>query len=229
MNYLMCSKSRKFFPKFMYLSTFLVIFLIWWCTYITDLYYFYLWWESFNIVVYILLMNLSYNLKNYKAVLAYFLIRFISSLLFLISLYDMSHNSITSFLLIIALTLKLGLYPFSHLMSKIYDEMSYLAFLSTSSFLYFHYILLLIKANTLYYVTFNRFDYEYTYIIILVVLLASLIFAAYLMDKIRSLKAFWAVSSLSNLPMIVITILSNNYITDGFATDEYFSLLRYLV
>merc|ERR1712062_105868 len=110
-------------------------------------------------------------------------------------------------------------FPFSHIIAKVYDDISYLSFLSLSSFIYFHYIVFIIKLNLIYFV---KVDMGYLtiymhlylpYLIIPLLLIISLLYSAYLLDKMCTIKSFWAISSLTNLPMLILALTSGNHLT----------------
>ena len=62
-------------------------------TTLNDMYYFYLSYKLINISIYVLLIIFSNNSLNFKAVITYYFLRFIGSILFILGLYNLSYNN----------------------------------------------------------------------------------------------------------------------------------------
>ena len=118
---------------------------------IKDLYYFYLMYKLLNICIYMVLINLSYNPINFRYLIYYYFIRFISSLLFILSLYDLSNNLLTIQLINISVLIKLGLYPFSDIISNIYKYISFSSYLILNYYINYLYLIILFYINSLSY------------------------------------------------------------------------------
>ena len=111
------------------LLSFLVIFNI------SNIYYLYFMYELLNICIYLVLIYLSQNPINFKSLTQYYFIRFISSLLFLISLYDATENALSTQLINASILIKLGVYPFSNIISNIYKNSSFSAYITLNYYI----------------------------------------------------------------------------------------------
>ena len=84
----------------------------------TNIFTFYLIFELFNILVYILIGFNSVKLNDFKASIIYFLVGFMGSITLLYGIYVIFNpilsNQIGFSLIFIALLLKIGAFPFSH-------------------------------------------------------------------------------------------------------------------
>lgn len=227
-KYVFFSNNTKSFPIQIYIYILFSTIIIWWMVYITDIYYFYLFWETFNIMSYLLLINLSTNVKHYKGVVSYYFLGFIASILFIISIYDITQNLLSFYLINIALVLKFRLYPFSNLVSNVYKNLGYIAFLTISYLLYFQYFVVLIIFNfqcvQIYYQLPN---FRLYYIIVIFLCIITTIASVFMFDKQNDVKSFWAYSSILNLPMVIISILSST-LNAELSTLNYTLLLTYL-
>ncbi len=147
LKYVFFISTKKSFPNQIYIYIFLSNILIWWMIYIKDVYYFYLFWETFNILTYLLLINLSTNVQHYKGLVLYYFLSFTSSILFILRIYNITQNSFSFYLLNTALTLKFRLYPFSNIIASVYKNLGYISFLTISYIMYFQYFVILVIFN----------------------------------------------------------------------------------
>ena len=116
-------------------------------TTLKDVYYVYLMYKLLNIVIYMVLVVLSNNPVNIKAVVNYYFVRFISSLLFISRLYNLTGNNISIYVINIAILMKLSVYPVHNIIAKVYKNSSMVAYLFLSYVVNYIYILCLFIFN----------------------------------------------------------------------------------
>jgi hypothetical protein len=92
------------------------------CSLVTlqDIYTWYLLFELFNILVYILLLYYANQILNYKAIALYYVLRFLSSLLFLLRAFNVFFNPVSSMLILSSIVIKLRVFPFAGILANIY-------------------------------------------------------------------------------------------------------------
>lgn len=76
---------------------------------IKDLYYFYLLYKLLNICSYMVIIKFSSNPNNFKSSIYYYFIGFVSSLLFIIALYDITNSFISIYLINVSILFKLSI------------------------------------------------------------------------------------------------------------------------
>ena len=191
-----------------------------------DMYYFYLLYKCFNISIYMVLIAMAYTPINFKLLTYYYFLSFISSLLFILGLYNLTQNSLSFYLINAAFLIKLRVYPFSDIISNVYKAFSYSAYLLLSYLINFSYLLMLFIFNQNNSLIINLL---YVSIILIVVNAATLFYSTYNFNKQYELKGFVAYSSIVNLPIIITALCySNAYANTDSSFTNYYLLLTYL-
>ena len=194
---------------------------------INNIIYLYLMFKLLNISIYIVLIHYSNNPINFKSVVNYYFLSFISSILFLFSIYNFSENIISIYLINISLLLKLGIYPFSNVISKIYSNSSFLSFLILSYIINFQYIYLLY--------IFNQINYLYTThvfyikIFVTIITISTLLYTYNFFNKQIELKGFIAFSSITNTPIIINVSLISIFSSFIGSKNNYDMLILYFL
>ena len=195
-----------------------------------DMYYFYLMYKLSNILIYLLLLiHLSNNNSslNYKSLIFYYSLSFISSILFIARLYNITESPLLSYLMInLSILIKL-IFPFSNIIANIYKDSSFLSFLTLSYLINFHYIYILYIYNQL-----NNFPIMETTLfsyIVSVICLLTILSSAYYFNKQYELKGFTAYSSIVNTPLIIISFLNSNKIMSLSSHSLYSTIVMYII
>lgn len=190
---------------------------------IKDLYYFYLMYKLLNICIYMILINLSYNPINFRYLIYYYFIRFVSSLLFIISLYDLSNNLLSVELINISILIKLSLYPFSNIISNIYKNVSFNSYLILNYYINYLYLIILFYINSLscdtgnFFLSFLVFFFSF----------CTLIYSGYNFNKQHELKGAVAYSSIVNLPITITPFLLIPLVSSHFSQNNLVTLLTF--
>ena len=170
--------------------------------YIQDLYYFYLIYKLLNISIYMILLYYSKTPCNFKALVYYYFIRFISSLLFISSLYDPYNNNLADAAINISLLIKLRIYPFSEIISKVYKDNSFISYIILNYYVNIIYVVVLFLVNS-----FNS-NLVKNNIIVTIFTIPTIIFCYQAFNKQVELKSASAYSSITNLPLFICTFFS---------------------
>ena len=190
---------------------------------IKDVYYFYLIYKLLNICIYMILITMSINPINFRYILYYYFIRFITSLLFIISLYDLTNNSLSTLLMNISVLIKLRVYPFSDVISNVYKHMSFKSYLVLNYIINYLYLVVLFCINSLSSRPVNTVFVN----IVLMSSLFTLFYASYSFTKQYELKGTVAYSSISNLPIVMSTFSLISSIQD-FSRSNFVLLITYI-
>ena len=198
------TNKKNVLDYFFFSYTFLIILVLY---YIRDIYYFYLLYKLLNICIYMFLIQLATNPINFRALIYYYFIRFMSSLLFIICLYDATNGIINCFTINISILFKLRLYPFSDALTYIYKSSSFKGYIALNYYISYLYICILVYINNVY-----NFDIAYNYLqkIILLLVIPTLLFCYYNFNKQWELKGFMAYSSITNTPLLIGCLLNVN-------------------
>ena len=200
--------SYNLFLKFSKIPYILILFLIYSfilllsITLLKDVYYFYLMFEVLNICIYIILIYFS-NSINFKYLINYYFLGFLSSLLFICALYNFTENILSTLSINIAILVKLSIFPFNRIISYIYSNSSYINFLLLSFIINFIYIYILYIYNQLNYIPITRSFYVIFAIIGINILTLIYTYINFLTQN--NLKSFVALSSMTNIPIILFT------------------------
>lgn len=188
-------------------------------TLLKDVYYFYLMFEILNICIYIILIHFSTNLVNFKYLLNYYFLRFLSSLLFITSLYNFTENNLSMLFINIAILIKLSIFPFTRIISLIYSNSNYINFLLLSFVINFMYIYVIYIYNQLNYVRITQSNY--VIFVIIIMNISTLIYTYYNFLTQNNLKGFIAVSSTTNIPIILFTSFTPYMHINFLSKDDY--------
>lgn len=140
---------------------------------------------------YLLLINLSTNIRHYKGLISYYFLGFLASILFIISIYDVTQNLFSFYLINIALVLKFRLYPFSNIVSNVYKNLGYIAFLTISYLLYFQYFVVLLLFNLqCVYKNYELPNSRVYYLIVISLCIITTINSIFMFDKQSDIKSF---------------------------------------
>ena len=191
-------------------------------TSLKDVYYFYLMFEILNICIYIILIYFSSNLINFKYLINYYFLGFLSSLLFIISLYNYTENNLSMLCINIAILIKLGIFPFNKTISLVYSNSSYINFILLSFIINFIYIFVLYIYNQLNYIRITRTFYVIIPIIIISILTLMYTYVNFLTQT--NLKSFVALSSMTNIP-IILFICFTPYMEINFLSKFDYNLM----
>jgi len=187
---------------------------------------FYLLYECLNIYIYMVLIGASYNPINFKLLVYYYFLGFISSLIFILGLYNITQNLLSFYLINVAFLIKLGIYPFSDIISNVYKSFSYNSYLLLSYIINFSYLIVLFIFNQNSDLVININFISITLILINVV---TLFYSTYNFNKQYELKGFIAYSSIVNLPIILTALFySNFYANSSSSFTNYHLLITYL-
>jgi len=194
-------------------------------TTITDLFYFYLMYKLLNICIYIILIQFSNQALNFKALTYYYFLSFISSLLFITSLYNITENFISLILINFAILIKLSITPFCAIIAYVYSNSSFLSFLTLSYIINFYYIYILYIINQQNYIYIvNNYQVMYTIIILSILIIIQIY---YNFNKQFELKGFTALSSMTNIPIIVFIVMIPSLFTNLTSTNTYDILIMF--
>lgn len=191
--------------------------------FIKDLYYFYLIYKLLNISIYIYLIQLSNDPKNFRFLTYYYFIRFMGSLIFILSLCDTSSNTLSYILLNFSLLIKLGVYPFSSIINSVYKNLSFKAYIILSYYVNYSYIIVLFYINSL----FNCYPYSSS-IFIIFMSVVTLINCYINFNKQYELKGAVAYSSITNLPIIICSLMPISYICADFSFEDCSLLITFV-
>ena len=200
---------------FLVYSFFLLISL----TLLKDVYYFYLLFELLNICIYIILIYFSSNMINFKYLINYYFLSFLSSLLFIASLYNFTENNLAMLFINIAILIKLSIFPFSKIISLVYSNSSYINFLLLSFLINFMYVYVIYIYNQLNYVRITQ-SY-YVIIAIIIINVPTLIYTYVNFLTQNNLKSFIALSSMTNIPIILFTCFTPYMQINFLSKDDY--------
>ena len=138
-----------------------------------------------------LLINLSTNINHYKGLISYYFLSFTSSLLFILRVYNITQNMFSFYLINMALTLKFRLYPFSNLLSYVYKNIGYIAFLTISYIMYFQYFCILIIFNFSCLIhNLEIVNSKLMYLVIILFCIMTSIYGSFMFDKQSDIKRF---------------------------------------
>ena len=192
--------------------------------YIKDIYYFYLMYKLLNISIYICLTQFSINPNHFRFLTYYYFIRFMSSLLFIASLYDITNNLCSYLIINFSLLMKLGIYPFSEVISSVYKNSSFNSYIILSYFINYLYVLILFYINSLFiYTTKNLL------LIVICLSLPTLIFCYYNFNKQYEVKGAVAYSSITNVPILICTFIPLSCFYSNSSVENYSLLLTFLI
>ena len=252
-KYLYSATLNVAFPNIIYIYIVSNILMLSWMWYTPDIYYFYLIWETLNILGYILLFYLIGDSGQHKGLLYYYCLRIMSSTLFVIILFGISYPA-GFYLINIALMIKFRMFPFSTTLSFIYTDLNHTSFLTVSFLFYLQnsLVLFLINIKFLHRITKeldifqnnNKIDEEYDFIVevsddmekasdiffripikvAITLCIITAIYRVYMFDKQDNIRRFFAYSSIVNLPTIMVIILFPE-INDNFYEFSRYSLL----
>ena len=188
---------------------------------ITNVQYLYLLLELINISIYVYLVNISYTAHNYKASIYYYFVRFVSSLLFICALYDVSNSQLNSTIINISILLKLRLAPFTKVIPYVYKNSSFNGYLYLSYYVNYVYITILAYVNTFLITPF------YDFLIFLSVFTVTSIYLDFL--KKYEVKSLVAYSSITNLPIILCAFPLLQIYTDKYSLSSGATLLSFVI
>lgn len=181
---------------------------------------------------YTILINLSTNVRQYKGVAVYYFLGFVASMLFVVSIYDVTGNLFSFYLINTALVLKFRLFPFSNVISYVYKSLGYIAFLTISYLLYFQYFIILIIFN---FQNMNKdglysqeSDARLYYVVAVCFCVLTVLAGVLEFDKQNDVKSFLGYSSILNLPIIILSLLSPTLNIIDFSSFNYSMLITYL-
>ena len=180
---------------------------------------FYLIFELINIIIYVFIGVNSFNTQNFKSNIIYFLVGFISSLVFLLGLYYKLNNNWDFYgdiLVTLALFLKIGAFPFSFWVIPVYNNLSNASFLFFITYIKLNYLIIFSWIFIKFINTYPSFTF------ILYSSIGTLFIGAFLLARQTTLKGFLASSSILNLPLWFITFYTFSTI---FANTITYSIL----
>lgn len=205
------SNSFEQLIGFSYASVITTTFTLLALTYTQNIVYFFILTEILSITIYILLGFNSLKFNNYKSNIIYFLIGFVSSLLFLLCIILINYpesialNIIGYILGNLSILIKLGVFPVSYYILPVYTNFSNISFFIFSYLIKFTYLQILFLYTIKYY-SINFF----TYIFIIVVLTALI--ATYYLSKQTTVKGFLSIASVLNSAILLFSIIPLNSI-----------------
>lgn len=166
---------------------------------------FYILIEILNIITYTFIGFNSYKYLNFRSNILYYLIGFISSVLFLTGVYFyycFGLSEISSIFIWTGLMVKMGSFPFSLWVIPVYNG------LSNASFIFFISILKLNYLNLLV-VYILKFSYaQILHYLLIYIIVGTLFMSSFILIKQCTFKGFIAATSILNLTLILLSILT---------------------
>ena len=211
--------SFKKIPYILILFLIYSFFLLLSITLLKDVYYFYLMFKTLNICIYIILIYFSSSAISFKYLINYYFLRFLSSLLFIASLYNFTENNLSMLFINIAILIKLSIFPFNKIISLVYSHSNYINFLLLSFIINFMYIYVIYIYNQLNYIRITQSYYVIIVIVIINVLTLIYTYINFLTQN--NLKGFIALSSMTNIPIILFTSFTPYMHINFLSKDDY--------